>query len=282
MIVAVVNADDFGLSVSINAGIRDAYEHGILRSASLMANGEGFDDAVSRVKEHPGLGVGIHLSLVGERPIAPAHKLRGLIDSEGRLPPSYADFARGYLSRRFTPREVHREMEAQIVHVLRAGIRPTHLDSHQHVHLMPGVFDLTLDLAEAYKIRVVRIPHDRAVFSPALASGRGVQLGVLVFLSALARSKIRRRGLQCAAFFHGLVDSGRLDTQVLCAILSRLGHGVHEIMCHPGFETPALRHHYAWGYTWESEAVALRSAAVKKLVERRGIRLRNFAEAWRN
>ena len=72
MIVAVVNADDFGLSVSINAGIRDAYEHGILRSASLMANGEGFDDAVSRVKELPGLGVGIHLSSSAK---GPSHRL---------------------------------------------------------------------------------------------------------------------------------------------------------------------------------------------------------------
>jgi chitin disaccharide deacetylase len=117
-------------------------------------------------------------------------------------------------------------------------------------------------------------------FHRRLLRGRGVQLGVLAFLSALARSKIRRRGLRCAAFFHGLVDSGHLDTQVLCAILSRLDHGVHEIMCHPGFETPALRHRYPWGYTWESEAVALRSFAVKELVERRGIGLRSFAEAW--
>jgi len=98
MIVAVVNADDFGLSVSINAGIRDAYENGILRSASLMANGEDFDDAASQVRELPGLGMGIHLSLVGERPIASPHKLRGLIDSDGRLPPSYADFARGFVA----------------------------------------------------------------------------------------------------------------------------------------------------------------------------------------
>ena len=74
------------------------------------------------------------------------------------------------LLRKFTAREVHREMEAQIARVLHAGIRPTHLDSHQHVHLMPGVFDITLDLAEAYKIRVVRLSRDRAVFSPALAS----------------------------------------------------------------------------------------------------------------
>jgi predicted glycoside hydrolase/deacetylase ChbG (UPF0249 family) len=79
MIIAVVNADDFGLSVSTNEGIVEAYEHGILRSTSLMANGEGFDDAVAHIEEHPGLGVGIHLTLVGERPIARAHELGGLV-----------------------------------------------------------------------------------------------------------------------------------------------------------------------------------------------------------
>ena len=281
MIVAVVNADDFGLSPSINEGIERACKHGILRSASLMPNGEGFDDAIDRVKQIPELGVGIHLSLVGERPVAPAHELRGLVDCDGRLPASYADFARGYLSRRFTLREARREMEAQITRVLDAGIRPTHLDSHQHVHLLPGLLDLTLDLAQANQISVVRAAYDRAVFSRTLASGRGLQLGVLIFLSALARGRIRRRGLHCAGFFHGLAVSGHLDTQALCGILSRLGHGVNEIMCHPGFETPALRRRYAWGYKWETEAEALGSGAAKKLVERRGISLRSFAEAWR-
>ena len=281
MIVAVVNADDFGLSVSINEGIWDAYEHGIVRSASLMANGEGFDDAVARVKEFPGLGVGVHLSLVGERPIAPAHELRGLVTSDGRLPTSYSQFARDYLLGKFTLREVRREIEAQIVRVLKAGVRPTHLDSHQHIHLLPGVFDLTLGLAKAFRIDVVRVPFDRAVLSPVLASARGVKLGALVFLSALARNKVRRLGLKSAGFFHGLAGSGHLDTRSLCAILSQLGHSVHEIMCHPGLETPALRHRYAWGYAWETEACALRSAAVKELVERRRIGLRSFAEAWR-
>ena len=79
------------------------------------------------------------------------HKIRGLVDSDGRLPSSYADFARAYLLRKFTPREVHREMEAQIARVLHAGVRPTHLDGHQHVHLMPGVFDIALDLVKLIK-----------------------------------------------------------------------------------------------------------------------------------
>jgi len=281
MIVAVVNADDFGLSPSINEGIEDACKNGILRSASLMPNGEGFGDAIDRGKQMPELGVGIHFSLVGERPVAATHELGGLVGRDGRLPASYTDFARGYLSRKFTLREARREMEAQITRVLDAGVQPTHLDSHQHVHLLPGLLDLTLDLAEANQIGVVRAAYDRAIFSRALASRRGLQLGVLIFLSALAKGKIRRRGLHCAGFFHGLAASGHLDTQALCGILSRLGHGVHEIMCHPGFEMPVLRHRYAWGYRWKTEAEALGSAAAKKLVERRGISLRSFAEAWR-
>ena len=280
MIVAVVNADDFGLATSINEGISIAHEQGILRSASLMANGEAFADAVDRIKKLPLLGVGVHLSLVGQKSIAPADDLRGLVTDDGRLPTSYRDFARGYFLRKFTLREVSREMEAQIARVLDAGIQPTHLDSHQHIHLLPGVLDFTLRLAKAHRIDVVRLPHDRAVLSRAIASARGAQLGALVFLSALARNKVRRTGLKNAEFFHGLAASGHLDTKALCAILSQLQHGVHEIMCHPGLETPALRQRYAWDYAWQHEATALRSTAVKELVERRGVCLRSFAEAW--
>jgi predicted glycoside hydrolase/deacetylase ChbG (UPF0249 family) len=176
MIVAVVNADDFGLSVSINAGIRDAMRTRHSAQRGLMANGEGFDDAVSRVKNIPVSGWGF---ICRSSAKGPSRRLTNSAVSltAGRLPPSYADFARGYLSRRFTPREVAPGNGAQIVHVLRAGIRPTHLDSHQHVHLMPGVFDLTLDLAEAYKIRVVRIPHVARFFTGACFGTRSPAWG---------------------------------------------------------------------------------------------------------
>jgi chitin disaccharide deacetylase len=281
MIVAVVNADDFGLSPSINEGIGRSYENGILRSASLMPNGEGFADAVDRIKDLPGLGVGIHLSLVGERAIAPPGELRSLVSDDGWLPASYADFTRAYYSRKFALRELRREIEAQIARVLDAGIRPTHLDSHQHIHLLPGVLGLSLELAKAGRIGVVRAACDRSI--PAVfRSRRGLKLGILRVLSALARARVRNRGLRCAGSFHGLAVSGHLNTPALCGILSGLKDGVHEIMCHPGRETPALRRRYGWGYEWEAEAEALRSAAVKELVERRGIRLRNFDEAWRD
>ena len=279
MIVAVVNADDFGLSTCINEGISVAYQQGILRSASLMPNGEAFSDAVDRIRQLPGLGVGVHLSLVGEGPIAPINSLRGLA-KQGKLPNSYVDFTRGYLLRTFTLAEIRREMRAQIDRVLNAGIQPTHLDSHQHIHVLPGILDVTLDLAQDYKINVVRVPDDRAALFGLPRSWRSMQLAALVLLSALARKKIGKKKLKSAGVFHGLAVSGRLDTESLAAILSRLQEGVHEIMCHPGVETAALRQRYAWGYAWETEMAALRSSAVKQIVERRGIRLRNFAEAW--
>jgi hopanoid biosynthesis associated protein HpnK len=279
MIVAVINADDFGLSTGINEGISVAHEQGILRSASLMPNGEAFSDAVDRIRQLPDLGVGVHLSLVGETPIAPVNSLRGLA-RQGKLPDSYAAFARDYLLRRFSLAEVRREMRAQIDQVLEAGIQPTHLDSHQHIHLLPGILELTLDLAQAYQINVVRVPDDRTGLFRMRTSWRRVQLATLVLLSALARKKIAKSGLKSAGFFHGLAASGRLDTESLSAILSRLQDGINEVMCHPGLETAALRQRYAWGYAWETEMAALRSSAIKQIVKRRGIRLRNFAEAW--
>jgi chitin disaccharide deacetylase len=281
MIVAVVNADDFGLSPSVNEGIEQAYGNGILRSASLMPNGEGFGDAVDRIRGLPDLGVGIHLSLVGERSVAPHGELPGLVRADGWLPSSYADFARAFYSRRFGLSELRREMKAQIARVLETGIRPTHLDSHQHIHLLPGALGLTIELAKEARIKVVRTPCDRSI-GAVLRSKRGLRLGILCLFSALAKARLRKVGLRHAGSFHGLAVSGHLNAPALCRILSRLTDGVHEIMCHPGRETADLRRRYRWGYEWESEIEALRSSAAKELVERRGICLRSFRDAWRD
>jgi len=60
----IVNADDFGRSHSINEAVVRAHREGILTTASLMVNEPGFDEAVAQAREHPQLGVGLHLTLV--------------------------------------------------------------------------------------------------------------------------------------------------------------------------------------------------------------------------
>src|SRR5213078_2363089 len=81
----IVNGDDFGLTRGINAGIERACREGILRSASVMSTGEALDDAVQRSRQLLELGVGLHLTLVGERPACRPEEVPSLVERDGRL-----------------------------------------------------------------------------------------------------------------------------------------------------------------------------------------------------
>lgn len=273
-----MNADDFGLSEGVNRAIMDCVHSGILRSASLMPNGAAFEDALRVARRTPELGVGIHLTLVGECCVAPRRDLGGLVDAAGLLPASYAAFARGFLSRRFTRREIRREVQAQMQHVMQAGIHPTHLDSHQHVHLLPGVFEIALEAARDAGIAVIRVPRE-----PRSGLGwdaRGLQLRVLRLLCRRAERLARSSKLRVVPHFRGLAVSGALDAAALLQVLARAGAGVTEVMSHPGYSDHALRQKYRWGYAWDSEAQALQSTAARRMVESRHIRLAHFGQAW--
>jgi hopanoid biosynthesis associated protein HpnK len=275
-----VNADDFGLSTGVNQGIIDCFEQGILRSASLMPNGAAFDDAVRLARHTPGLGVGVHISLVAEPCVAPRHELGGLADADGSLPSSYAAFTRGYCTRRFTRRAIQREVEAQMQRVLATDLTLTHLDSHQHVHLLPGVFDIVADAARSAGIAVIRVPHERRLHRPRRLDMRNVQLQVLLALCRRARGRAHASELRTAHRFFGLSVSGALNEAALLHILHHVSPGVNEIMAHPGISDAELRRRYQWGYDWDNEAAALQSPTVRHLVEQRGIRLAHFGNAW--
>jgi len=135
----VVNADDFGFSRDVNAGIIEAHERGIVRSTTLMARGAAFDDAVRLARAHPGLDVGCHLTLV-EAPGLPAG-LSGLI--------------RAIALRRIP---IYDELAGQVRRILDAGIRLTHLDTHKHTHLLPPVLKAVCRIAQEFGIPWVRRP----------------------------------------------------------------------------------------------------------------------------
>ncbi len=278
----VVNADDLGLSEGVNRGIEHCFHQGLLRSASLMPNGPAFAQAVEVAARNPGLGVGVHLSLVDEQAVAPRDRLGRLVDAQGRLPGSYREFVAGWLGRRFGPREVGAEIAAQLDRVREAGMQPTHLDSHQHLHLLPGVLTLVLAAAREAGIGVVRVPHDQGAPSGVTGGGRRVQMSVLGSLAWWGGRRVRRAGLLHADWFWGLGQSGALDEPGLLAILDRLCPGVNELMCHPGFADPALTARYQWGYHWDQEAGALCAERVLRAVEEKGLPLVNFAQVLAN
>ena len=123
----IVNADDFGLTEGVNAGIVEAFQKGILRSASLMANGPAFDDAVRLALENPGLDVGCHLMLISG----------SAISKPGQdLPRSVPRLLAG-LAAEWRAGAIEREFAAQIGKIQASGVPLSHLDTHKHTHLAP-------------------------------------------------------------------------------------------------------------------------------------------------
>ena len=257
-----------------------------------MPNGSAFEDAVALVRDASlvrdnmsqtnalGLGVGIHLSLVGEKCVAPADELRGMVSADGLLPDSYSTFTRLFLTKRFGAGEVRTEIIAQIDRVLAAGITPTHIDSHQHLHMLPGVFDIVLDTAIDSAIPAIRVPLERDGPGSGGLSMRIIQTWILSRISRKRLDQVRNAGLRTADWFWGLGVSGNMNEANLADTLGRLRPGVNEIMCHPGISYPETASRYAWGYSWDEELAALTSDSVKTFIEENDIRLASFADAW--
>lgn len=145
----IINSDDFGYSRGINYGIIDAFQNGILTSTTLMTNTPGFEHAVQLKKENPKLGVGVHLTLTFGRPLR--NDVPSLVNELGEFHPQSF-----YLDEQFIidDNELYEEWDEQIKKVYQAGIEPTHLDSHHHVHTFGINQDVMIRLAQKYDLPV--------------------------------------------------------------------------------------------------------------------------------
>lgn len=145
----IFNADDFGYSYGVNYGIIESHLRGVLTSATLMAGMPAFAHAVSLAKSHPTLGVGVHLTLTCGRPVLDGHKT--LVEKNGEF---HKLFFYKEQETEFDVTEVYDEWKAQIEKVLDAGIHPTHLDSHHHVHIFKNLESVFIRLAKEYSLPV--------------------------------------------------------------------------------------------------------------------------------
>jgi len=146
----IINSDDFGYSRAINHAIIDTYQEGILTSATLMTNTPGFEHAVELALANPELGIGVHLVLTFLKPLR--QDVPSLVDASGKFyrPDAYR---KGEVIVDYS--DLYKEWDTQIQKVLDAGIQPTHLDSHHHVHTLTDTHkNVILDLAEKYNLPV--------------------------------------------------------------------------------------------------------------------------------
>lgn len=250
----IVTADDVGLHRGMTAGAIRAHREGIVTACSVVANGRAFDDAVEQLRQAPTLEVGVHLTLIEERPLTGT-----------TFPRSYRSFLFRYPM--MTRGEVEQELRAQIEKVQASGLRVTHLNSHQHLHALPRLFALTVRLAEEYGLRYVRVPADAQIESTGPV--RRLSVAALRFLARRARRQVKTDVMMNDATI-GITEAGHLRATSITELLSRLSDGLTELVTHPGVDVDAYPH---WNYDWSGETEALCDRSVREEIERQGIQL---------
>jgi len=233
----IVTADDVGLDRGMTAGAIEAHRHGIVTACSIVANGREFDDAVARLRDTPSLEVGVHLTVVEERALT----------TGAAMPRNYVRFL---LSR---PRNVEPELRAQIEKVLATGLRVTHLNSHQHLHLWPRIRRIVSRLATEYSIGFVRVVSDR---------GGKKRRAAMWALNRVAAAAPGRTTI-------GVAEAGHLTSDRIIELLDFVDDTT-ELVTHPGVGVSGYPH---WRYDWETETRALCDMRVREAIAAHNIHL---------
>lgn len=247
----IVNADDYGLTVRTSETIVRLHHEGIVTSTSALVLAPAFLKTAHLLAGHTTLGVGIHLCLVGPDPAAsPAAEIPTLVDRKGRLARSWHLLLPRLLARRVDYDDVRREFAAQIELALSLGVQPTHVDSHQHLHMWPGISSAAIDVASQYGIPAIRCPESRSFKTERPPTN---------VMSFLLRREIEAAGLVTTDRFAGLDESGKAVADRFDRVVSKvpLSVGSFEFGVHPSEDGDPDRARYHWKHRGGEEASGL-------------------------
>lgn len=223
-----VNADDFGFTRDVNAGIVEAHRNGILTATTLMANGEAFNDAVGLAHTTPTLDVGCHLVLVG------GHSLV----SDEPFPDTVAALIKAIVMRKINP---YLEMKLQVKKILGAGLKPLHLDTHKHTHLFPAVLHAVAKISEEYQIPFVRRPFDFPMRPGKVPVTKQLVSKSFQIVRGKFEHSLQKHGCKSTDYFAGFAITGTYTAADVVELIANLPEGSTEFMCHPGHCTEELQ-----------------------------------------
>jgi predicted glycoside hydrolase/deacetylase ChbG (UPF0249 family) len=230
--VLIVNADDFGQSAAITRGIVRAHEQGIVTSTSLMVRCPAAAYAVERAG---GLDLGLHIDL-GEW----TYRNGEWVSIYERVEMDDAS-------------TIECEIEHQLAEFRRlTGKTPSHLDSHQHVHLHEPVLAVARRFAEDLGVPLRGIsPSIRYCGEFYGQSGRGDPCPQVITVDALVK------------------------------LVRDLPVGITELGCHPGED---CEHNALSAYHTERllEVETLCHPRVRDAITQEQVRLCSFTEALSN
>ena len=276
----VINADDFGLTEGINRGIVQAHTDGVLTSTTIMANMPAAEKAVKMAKRQPKLGVGIHLNLSEGQPISSQAGIDCLVNEDGLFTYSPSKLAFLSLTSNKIRKALRSELAAQIQWLIDSGIKPTHLDSHKHIHCFPAIFPIICSLAREFEITAMRWPFEPGELSQMpwpLPSEGGRKRAKLIRLFA----KINR--IQNSSFFKtdvflGIAHTGKIDVNFFKALALYNSAQTTELMTHPGFADGLNAANTRLLHQRKVELDALCSERTKQYLKEAGIELVHYGE----
>ena len=261
----IVNADDFGYSDEVNKGIIESHLNGIVTSTSIIVNMPGFKSAVKLAKANPSLDTGIHLNLTEGTPLS-----QSTLAVKGKFSGSYLNF----ILNKYPDEEIEAELEAQILKLREAGIKISHIDGHQHIHLFPKVFKIIVNLAKKHKIKFVRIPDEKILLNKILLGsildGQLIKNLVLSVLSLNKKKILKDNGLKTTDNFYGILNANQSTFTKLASVIKNIENGTSELICHPGNEN------YNNYLNRIREKKILTHPTTKELIKSSNIKLTNF------
>lgn len=267
----IINADDYGYYPSISQGIIDAASSGAVTATGILANSPDLKTQLGWLDSIGNLDLGVHLNLTFKQPLT-AHMANKLTYWGGDFPGVY-EITLMLLTGKITIQDIRQEWRAQI-----EACQPRKLlflNSHEHIHMLPVLFPLTLELAQEYQIPHVRLTQAEWII-PVTASSL-IRNSLMYTMHAINQPRLK----QAPPILLGLSRSGKLDYAYLNEVFSTLIPGKsYELMCHPGrFDASQISDPKLMTYhDWDGELMLLQSPDVHALYEKFSICLSHYQQ----
>ena len=277
----VLNADDFGMSEAYNTAVLEGYEVGILKSTSLVANGDAFEQAVEKViPACPELGVGVHLNIIEGKSLG--KDLRELTDANRNFDNSYGKLILKAYSANNSQfmEELEQEFRMQIEKIRDAGVKITHIDSHVHTHAIPPIFNLVCKLAKEYGINQIRTQYEHFYMIPDIFIHFNskyfinlIKIALLQTFSFINKKTVKKYGLNTNDYLIGVGYTSMMNSLTISYGLRAIKQKkniVAEALIHPcRYEDGTIDNHF-------TEYMITKNEKLKNIIHHMGYEISNY------
>jgi predicted glycoside hydrolase/deacetylase ChbG (UPF0249 family) len=281
----IINADGFGFAFGANQGIFECLQYGLVTSVSVNTSFEAVKEVKRLATEFPHVSIGVHLNLQVGRPVSRPESVGTLVDSAGNF--RGTEFVPRLLSGKIKVADMAAELDAQVRVLTEQGIRPTHWDGHQNMHLYLPYFRVALRVARLHGITRMRCPR-RWIYVSEGSSRRRLLWRYYLRNPKRVVTHLFGRCLCIWAHRNGFRTADRLISPAYAdntkkfypgtwtRLMRDLPSGTNEVYCHPAYVDDFLRRHAKYVEEREEELRIFTSEELKRAVTEHKVELISF------